>query len=179
MLQSLQWWCRLSTTCSMADSGRHYCHRQDRLSTLTTYMYNYDHKIDTYHDGANVHSLHHLCICLDFVCILSPINFQKKLRLRRAKNLLFTWSKGHGSGSPQRNATLSLPCVLSNTARLLVQWQYTKPARHNGGTDTKTVPASKTKGKCAGGLITFPLEWSFFLLVPCLIVFLYGLTCLG
>ena len=31
-----------------------------------------------------------------------------------------------------------------------MQWQHTKPAQLNGGTDTKTVPASKIKGKCAG-----------------------------
>ena len=29
------------------------------------------------------------------------------------------------------------------------QWQHTKPAQLNGGTDTK-MPASQTKGKCAG-----------------------------
>ena len=55
-----------------------------------------------------------------------------------------------GSGSGCTAAPLSLPCVLSNTAHLSVQWQYTKPAQINGGTDTKTVPASKTKGQCAG-----------------------------
>ena len=63
-------------------------------------------------------------------------------------------SKGHGSGrlynSPQRNAPPYLPCVLSNTAHLPVPWKFTKPAQINGGTDTKTVPASKTKGQCAG-----------------------------
>ena len=52
--------------------------------------------------------------------------------------------------SPQRYAPISLPGVLSNTAHLPVQWQYTKPAHTIDGTETKTVPASKTKGKCAG-----------------------------
>ena len=59
---------------------------------------------------------------------------------------LFNRSKGHGSGcttAPQRNAPLSLLRVLSNTAH------HTKPAQLYGGTDTK-MPASKTKGKCAG-----------------------------
>ena len=46
------------------------------------------------------------------------------------------------------HAPLLLPCVLSNTAHLSEQWQYTKPAQINSGTDTKTVPASKTKGQC-------------------------------
>ena len=59
--------------------------------------------------------------------------------------ILFTRSKGHGHG----NAPLFLPCVLSNTAHLPVQWQHTKPAQLNGWTDTK-IPASKTKGKYAG-----------------------------
>ena len=40
-------------------------------------------------------------------------------------------------------------CVLANTANLPVQWQHTKPAQLNGETDTK-MPASRTKGKCAG-----------------------------
>ena len=44
---------------------------------------------------------------------------------------------------------LSLPCVLSNTAHLPVHWQQTKPVQLNGGTDTKTVPASKIKGQCS------------------------------
>ena len=52
--------------------------------------------------------------------------------------------------SPQQNAPLSLPCALSNTAHLPAQRQHKKPAQLNGGMDTKTVPASKTKGKCAG-----------------------------
>ena len=33
--------------------------------------------------------------------------------------------------------------VLSNTPHLPVQWQYTKPAQINIGTDTDVVPASK------------------------------------
>ena len=77
--------------------------------------------------------------------------------------LLFTWRKGHGSGctnSPQRNAPRSLPCVLSNTARLLVQWQHTIPAQLNGETDNKTVPASKTKGKRAGNTPNIVHCWS-------------------
>ena len=67
--------------------------------------------------------------------------------------LLFTRSKGHGSGCTTALSGMHryLYCVYwSNTARLLVQWQHTKPAQLNSGTDTKTVPASKTKGKCAG-----------------------------
>ena len=43
----------------------------------------------------------------------------------------------------------SAECTTIFTAHLPVQWQYTKPAHTNGGTDTKTVPASKTKGECA------------------------------
>ena len=52
--------------------------------------------------------------------------------------------------STKRNAPLSLPCALSNTAHLPAQGQHKKPAQLNGGMDTKTVPASNTKGKCAG-----------------------------
>ena len=69
-----------------------------------------------------------------------------------SERLLFIRSKGRDSlyNSPQRNAPLSLPCVLSNTAYLPVQWKHTKPAQLKGGMDTETVPASKTKSKCAG-----------------------------
>ena len=35
-------------------------------------------------------------------------------------------------------------------AHFPVQWQYTKPAQINSGTDSKTVPTSKIKGQCAG-----------------------------
>ena len=46
---------------------------------------------------------------------------------------------------PWRNAALTLfPCVLSNTAHLPVQLQYTKPAQINRG------PDSKIKSQCAG-----------------------------
>ena len=34
-------------------------------------------------------------------------------------------------------------------ANIPVQWQNTKPAQINDGTDTKTEPASKIKGQCA------------------------------
>mgnify|MGYP001799878469 CR=1 FL=1 len=47
-------------------------------------------------------------------------------------------------------AMFTFPCVLLNTAHLPVQWQYSKPAQINSGTDSKTVPASKIKGQCAG-----------------------------
>ena len=40
--------------------------------------------------------------------------------------------------------------LLSNTAHLLVQWQYAKPAQIFSGADTKTVPPFKMKGQCAG-----------------------------
>ena len=52
--------------------------------------------------------------------------------------------------SPQRDASVSSAWVLSNTAPLPVQWQYTKHAQINGETDIKTEPASKSKGQCAG-----------------------------
>ena len=39
-------------------------------------------------------------------------------------------------------------CIVEHGSPFLVQWQYTKPAHINGGTNTKTVPASKIKGQC-------------------------------
>ena len=65
-----------------------------------------------------------------------------------AENLLFTRSKGHGSGCT--TAYSGMHRYLYRVYSLSVQWQHTKPAQLNGGTDTKTVPASKTKGKYAG-----------------------------
>ena len=44
----------------------------------------------------------------------------------------------------------TLPCVLSYNAHLPAQWQHTKPAQLNGGTDSKIVPASNTEGQSAG-----------------------------
>ena len=60
---------------------------------------------------------------------------------------LFNRSKDHGSGCTKTFSgmqTLSLPRVLSNTTHLPVQWRYIKPAQINDGTDTKSVPSSKT-----------------------------------
>ena len=51
--------------------------------------------------------------------------------------------------SAERTAIFTV-CVLSITAHLPEQWQYTKPAQLNGVTDSKTVPASKIKGQCTG-----------------------------
>ena len=65
----------------------------------------------------------------------------------------------------EQNASVYLPCVLSNTAQNPVQWQYTKPKQLNDGTDSKSVPASKIKGQCAGNessntLILAHRSWS-------------------
>mgnify|MGYP001798058788 CR=1 FL=1 len=51
---------------------------------------------------------------------------------------------------PLAECTFIFTVVLSNTAHLPVQWQYTKPTQINCGVDSKTVPASKIKGQCAG-----------------------------
>ena len=74
------------------------------------------------------------------------------LSVQQENKLMFIRSKGHGSGWTTALSRMHRYLyLLSNTARLLVQWQHTKPAQLlNRGTDTKTVPASKTKGKCAG-----------------------------
>ena len=47
---------------------------------------------------------------------------------------------------PWRNAPLTLfPCVLSNTAHLPAQWQYTEPAQINSGPDQKSMCWQHTK----------------------------------
>ena len=66
--------------------------------------------------------------------------------------LLFYKIKGHGSGCTtglsQRNAQLSLLCVLSKTTHLPVQLQYTKQSQINSAMDSKTMTASKIIGQC-------------------------------
>ena len=67
--------------------------------------------------------------------------------------LLFNRSKGHGGDFTTALNGMHrylLILVLSNTAHLPVQGQYTKPAQINSGTDTKTVQASMIEGQCAG-----------------------------
>ena len=61
--------------------------------------------------------------------------------------LLFKRSEGHGSGYKTARSGM---LVLSNTARLPVQWQYTKPVQINSWTNSKTVPTSKIKSQCVG-----------------------------
>ena len=70
-------------------------------------------------------------------------------------NILFDRSKGHGSGCSV--AVLSLPCVLSNTVHLLVQWQHTKPAQLNGKRIPRQCPHPRPK---ANVLATHPTLWS-------------------
>ena len=45
---------------------------------------------------------------------------------------------------------LSLPCAMSTTVRLPVQWQNTNPAQFISEIDNKTVPKSKIKARCVG-----------------------------
>ena len=59
--------------------------------------------------------------------------------------LLFTRSKGHGSGG----TTAIFPvCIVLHRPPPCAE--FTKLAQINGRTDSKTVPASKIKGQCAG-----------------------------
>ena len=75
-------------------------------------------------------------------------------------NPLSNRSKGHGSGiqrSPLSGMLRFLNVCVVEYSPLPLQWQYTTvttPAPINSGTVTKTVPAYKIKGQCAGNTPT-------------------------